>query len=89
MAITTTPESAGRRAAAMLGLATAHCLAIEDSVTGATSAEDAGCPVLVVPNDVEVPVSPRRHHVTSLAGIDLARLVAIYDTLHLDPEPPV
>ena len=76
-----------QRAAAMLGLAPAHCLAIEDSVTGATSAEDAGCPVLVVPNDVEVPASPRRHHVTSLAGIDLARLVAIYDTLHPDPEP--
>ena len=32
-----------------------ECLAIEDSVTGTAAAEGAGCPVLVVPNDVEVP----------------------------------
>ena len=76
-----------QRAAAMLGLDPAHCLAIEDSVTGARSAEDAGCPVLVVPNDVEVPASARRHHVTSLADVDPGRLHAIYDALRLDPEP--
>lgn len=76
-----------RRAAALLGLDPAHCLAIEDSVTGARSAEDAGCPVLVVPNDVEVPVSPRRHHVTSLADVDLDRLLTVYNTLQPDPEP--
>jgi len=76
-----------RRAAALLGLDPAHCLAIEDSVTGATAAEDAGCPVLVVPNDVEVPGGPRRHHVTSLADVDPGRLLAIYDALQLDPEP--
>ncbi len=76
-----------RRAAALLGLQPAHCLAIEDSVTGAASAEGAGCPVLVVPNDIEVPASPRRHHVTSLADVDPGRLRAIYDALQLDPEP--
>lgn len=76
-----------RRAAALLGLDPAHCLAIEDSVTGARSAEDAGCPVLVVPNDVEVPVSPRRHHLTSLADVDLDRLLTVYNTLQPDPEP--
>lgn len=76
-----------RRAAALLGLDPAHCLAIEDSVTGARSAEDAGCPVLVVPNDVEVPVSPRRHHLTSLADVDLNRLLTVYNTLQPDPEP--
>lgn len=76
-----------RRAAALLGLDPAHCLAIEDSVTGATSAEQAGCPVLVVPNDVEVPASPRRHHVSSLADVDLDRLLAVYNALQLSPEP--
>ncbi len=70
-----------RRAAALLGLDPAHCLAIEDSVTGARSAEDAGCPVLVVPNDIEVPVSSRRRHVPSLSGVDPAALRAVYRDL--------
>ena len=43
------------RAAELLGLAPRQCLAVEDSVTGTAAAEAAGCPVLVVPNDVEVP----------------------------------
>lgn len=70
-----------QRAAALLGFDPAQCLAIEDSVTGAASAEDAGCPVLVVPNDVEVPDSARRRHVTSLLGLDVARLQEIYTEL--------
>ncbi len=70
-----------QRAAALLGFDPAQCLAIEDSVTGAASAEDAGCPVLVVPNDVEVPDSARRRHVTSLLGLDVARLREIYTEL--------
>lgn len=76
-----------RQAARLLGLDPEHCLAIEDSVTGAASAEDAGCPVLVVPNDVAVPVSPRRRHVPSLAGMDPRRLRDIYDELQPDPGP--
>jgi HAD superfamily hydrolase (TIGR01509 family) len=76
-----------QQAARLLGLDPEHCLAIEDSVTGAASAEDAGCPVLVVPNDVAVPVSPRRRHVSSLAGVDLRRLRDIYDELQADPGP--
>ena len=48
-----------RRAAELLRLDPADCLAIEDSVTGAASAQDAGCPVLVVPNDIAVPIGPR------------------------------
>ena len=47
------------RAAALLGLAPEECLAVEDSVTGTAAAERAGCPVLVVPNDVEVPAWQR------------------------------
>jgi HAD superfamily hydrolase (TIGR01509 family) len=70
------------RAAALLGQSPKCCLAIEDSVTGAASAESAGCPVLVVPNDVEVPSGPRRHHVSSLTGFTVAGLRSVYS--HLD-----
>jgi HAD superfamily hydrolase (TIGR01509 family) len=70
-----------RRAAILLGLEPVVCLAIEDSVTGATAAEDAGCPVLVVPNDVEVPTTSRRRHISSLAEVDLADLREIYSQL--------
>ena len=42
------------RAADLLGCAPAETLAIEDSRTGATSAQAAGCPVLVVPSQVEM-----------------------------------
>lgn len=67
-----------RRAAELLGLDAAECLAIEDSVTGAASAQEAGCPVLVVPNDVAVPIGPRRRQISSLADVDHATLLQIY-----------
>ncbi|MCV7285891.1 HAD family hydrolase [Mycolicibacterium wolinskyi] len=70
------------RAAELLGVSTAHCLAVEDSVTGTTSAEAAGCPVLVVPNDVEVPYGPHRRHVSSLTQLDVAELRAVYHSLN-------
>jgi HAD superfamily hydrolase (TIGR01509 family) len=70
-----------RRAAELLGLAPADCLAVEDSVTGTTAAEGAGCPVLVVPNDVEVPLGRGRSHLSSLAGVDAARLRRIHADL--------
>ena len=69
------------RAAELLGFAPGQCLAIEDSVTGTAAAESAGCPVLVVPNDVEVPTSHRRTHLTSLAGVGVADLRRVYDAL--------
>lgn len=75
-----------RQAAALLGVDPAHCLAIEDSVTGTASAESAGCPVLVVPNDVAVPGGPRRRQVSSLTGLDIAALRRVYEDLQLDPE---
>ncbi len=62
------------RAADLLGFAAADCLAIEDSVTGSTAAETAGCPVLVVPNEVEVPGGPRRAFVSTLAGLTVTKL---------------
>ena len=61
------------RAAELLGLQPDECLAIEDSVTGTAAAESAGCPVLVVPNDVAVPRGPRRRHISSLAEVDRDR----------------
>jgi HAD superfamily hydrolase (TIGR01509 family) len=68
-------------AAELLGLAPEECLAVEDSVTGSAAAELAGCPVLVVPNDVEVPRGPRRRHVSSLAGLGPADLRDIHSQL--------
>jgi HAD superfamily hydrolase (TIGR01509 family) len=52
----------------------ADCLAIEDSNTGARSAEAAGCTVLVVPNHVPVLPGDRRVFATSLEGMDVTRL---------------
>ena len=69
------------RAAALLGFEPAECLAIEDSPTGTQSAESAGCPVLVVPNDVDVPGGPRRRHIPSLLDIDVEDLRLIYHQL--------
>lgn len=63
-----------QRAAALLSVSPESCLAVEDSPTGATAAETAGCPVLVVPNAVPVPAGPHRRHVTSLAGLQVADL---------------
>ena len=70
-----------QRAAALLGLPPYACLAIEDSVTGTASAEGAGCPVLVVPNDVAVPRGPRRRHISSLADVGVADLRRVFDEL--------
>jgi HAD superfamily hydrolase (TIGR01509 family) len=69
------------RAAALLGLRPAACLAVEDSVTGTAAAEGAGCPVLVVPNDVAVPHGPRRRHIGSLEGLSVAALRSVYAQL--------
>ena len=78
-----------QRAAQLLGLSPAQCLAIEDSVTGSQSAEAAGCPVLVVPNDIEVPVGPRRRHAQSLAEVNLAVLRTSHGELTAQFDAPV
>ncbi len=69
------------RAAALLRFDPERCLAVEDSVTGTAAAESAGCPVLVVPNDVEVSNGAGRRHISSLAGLDVADLRAIHSQL--------
>jgi HAD superfamily hydrolase (TIGR01509 family) len=63
-------------AAAALGLDASECLAIEDSNTGAKSAEAAGCLVLVVENHVPVLPTERRVFADTLEGIDLAEVWA-------------
>ncbi len=61
-------------AAAGLGVDPAQTVAIEDSDTGAASAEAAGCTVLVVPHHVPVGPGERRLFLDSLAGLTAARL---------------
>jgi len=64
--------------AAALGVDAAHCVAIEDSNTGATSAEAAGCVVLTVPNHVVIEPGARRISRPSLAGVTLAELSGFF-----------
>jgi HAD superfamily hydrolase (TIGR01509 family) len=76
----------GLRAAQLLGVPPAACLAIEDSPTGVASAEAAGVPVLAVPHIVPIPPAPGRSRATSLTEVspdDLARIMAgeIIDTV--------
>ena len=64
-------------AAAALGLPAGECVAIEDSNTGARSAEAAGCPVLVVENHVDVEPGPRRTFAASLAEVTVESLARL------------
>ena len=66
------------RAAELLGVAPARCLAVEDSPNGALAAERAGAAVLVVPCDVPVPGGPGRVLRTSLVGLTRDDLQASY-----------
>lgn len=67
-------------AARMLGVDPAVCLAVEDSATGAASADAAGCVVLVVPHMVTVPDGPRRLVRPSLVGLDVSMLSELWAT---------
>jgi HAD superfamily hydrolase (TIGR01509 family) len=64
--------------AARLGLSPEHCLAIEDSPTGARSAMAAGCVVLAVPNVIEVPEAMSHHRLSTLEGVRPQDLDALY-----------
>ncbi len=57
------------RAAELLGVSAADCLAVEDSPTGAVAAGRAGAGVLVVPCEEPVPDGPGRIQLDSLAGL--------------------
>ncbi|HWD02441.1 MAG TPA: HAD family phosphatase [Amycolatopsis sp.] len=65
------------QAAELLGVSPERCVAVEDSPPGARSAERAGCTVLVIPNDVDVPPGPRRVFRSSLVGVDVPLLTGL------------
>ena len=65
------------KAARLLGVDAARCVAIEDSPTGVAAAVAAGCTVLVVPCDVEVAAGERRIFRDSLVGVDADVLKAL------------
>jgi HAD superfamily hydrolase (TIGR01509 family) len=65
------------RAAALLDVEPADTVAIEDSNTGARSAEAAGCRVLVVPHHVPVLDAPGRSFRETLDGMRAADLAAL------------
>ncbi len=67
------------RAAELLGHPPEDTLAIEDSPTGAASADAAGCRVLVVPSHVEVPAGPRRARRDTLGGLHPEDLLRLHD----------
>lgn len=63
-----------RRAAELLGVDPAACVAVEDSPSGATSAVAAGATVLVVPSEVDVEPGERRVLRGSLEELDVTEL---------------
>jgi HAD superfamily hydrolase (TIGR01509 family) len=65
------------KAARLLGVSPAWSLAIEDSPTGAQSAESAGCTVIVIPSEVPVPSGPRRIFRTALTGLAVRDLTLV------------
>lgn len=65
-----------------LGVDPAACVAVEDTETGVTSAEAAGCAVLAVPSLAPIEAAPGRTVRTSLAGVTVAQLGAM-----VAPEP--
>jgi HAD superfamily hydrolase (TIGR01509 family) len=65
------------RAAELLGVDPARCVAIEDSPLGIAAAEAAGCAVLAVPSEVAVEPAPTRTVRDSLVGMSLGALAAL------------
>lgn len=66
-------------AAALLGVSTKSCIAIEDSPTGVAAALASGCATLGVPHVVDLAPAPRLTLAPTLVGLhvdDLGRLVA-------------
>lgn len=61
-------------AAARLGVAPRRCAVIEDTLTGVTAAEAAGCPVVAVPSVAAIPPAAGRTVVGSLEEVDLGFL---------------
>ena len=72
------------RAAGLLGVPPARCVAVEDSPTGTESAAAAGCAVLVVSSGVPVPGGPRRVPRDGLVGLTVAELGAVWRRARAD-----
>jgi len=66
------------RGAELLGVNPAHCIAIEDSVPGITSASNAGALVIGVPFMVELMDAPANVIWPTLEGRTVANLEALY-----------
>jgi HAD superfamily hydrolase (TIGR01509 family) len=64
-------------AAERLGVAPLDCVAIEDSLTGVTSAQAASVPTLAVQHLVEIPPAPGRTVVTTLVDWTPERLATL------------
>lgn len=64
-------------AARLLGVDPRRAVALEDSPTGVTAAEAAGCVTVAVPGVVPVPAAPGRTVIDSLRSIDLAWLTGL------------
>lgn len=67
-----------RRAAELLDVDVTKCLVIEDSATGAESANAAGAVVVVVPAMAAVPGARRRVVIDSLQDVTTAQLFQLY-----------
>ena len=61
-------------AAELLSVHPSRCVAVEDSVSGTTSAQAAGMEVVVVPGVVQPSPGPGRHFVNSLENVTVASL---------------
>lgn len=62
------------RATELLGVDPKDCVAIEDSRTGVTSAEGAGCLAIGVPHLAPIPEGPGRVILPTLAGVSASQL---------------
>ncbi|AEW97520.1 MULTISPECIES: HAD family hydrolase [Streptomycetaceae] len=69
-------------AAARLGAEPARCVVVEDTLTGVTAAEAAGCRVIAVPSLVPVEPAPGRTVVASLEQVDLTFLRSLITAVH-------
>lgn len=69
-------------AAARLGVDPARCAVLEDTMTGVTAAEAAGCQVVAVPSVAPIDASPGRTIVGSLEDVDLAFLRSLVMVAH-------
>ncbi|MEU6562502.1 HAD family hydrolase [Nocardia nova] len=68
------------RAARLLGVDPGDCVAVEDSPTGSAAALAAGCQVLVVPCEIEVPHRPGLNFRESLVGLTVDDLHRVHAT---------